>query len=180
MDAKSREIEAQDRKPVNMTAAWVAEPNVEQCRPDNRWRVRLLHMTGKFEIEICFETRDNRKQVLSIDNARRSEFEWIRRELDSRFARLPHDKKHAIGFVQDLIRATPSQPVVACAAPSFCRNATGFVMPYKRYGTAKGALVWDVKNAPQRSLGRSEASLARTRRRSSGPWRHRHTLLSRL
>jgi hypothetical protein len=149
------EIGARDRKPVNVTEAWVREPNVQECRPDSRWRVRLLklQMTCKYEIEIGFDTRDDREQILSIDNARRSEFEWIRRELDSRFARLPHDKKRAIGFVQDLIRATPLQPIVACASPCFCRNATGFVMPHRLYGTAKGAFVWDAKNAPGRSFG---------------------------
>jgi len=130
--------------------AWVNEPDLPECEPTKAWRVRLtkLQMTGKFEIEIGFYTRDGRQQIVRIDNASRSDFDRTRRELDSRHARLPNDKKQALAFVESLIRATPTAPVIACASPTFCNGATGFVMPRKQYGSAVGAFVCDATSAP--------------------------------
>ena len=134
------------RKP-SPNIAWVNEPRVPECRASEQWRLRLLrsHMTGKCEIEIVFFTRDGQGRTLRVDLGRRSDFEWVRRELDSQNARLPDDKGQSVAFVQDLLRKTPSKPVVACAAPTWNKDATGFVMPYKCYGSAYAT--WDWKHA---------------------------------
>ena len=140
----------QGGNPTTSRIAWVDEPDVPECEPTKKWRVRLIkrQMTGKFEIEIGFRTRDRRPQIARIDAALRSDFNRIRRELDSRHARLPNDKRQALAFVEDLIRQTPTAPVIACASPCFCNRATGFVMPHKQYGSAPGAFVWDSTSAP--------------------------------
>ena len=64
--------------------AWVNEPNVRECRPSARWRLLFLQlrMTGRFEIEIQFVTRDNHRGMLRIDNSRRADVDWIRRVLE--------------------------------------------------------------------------------------------------
>lgn len=140
-------------KANNRTAArevWLSEPDVEECRPKSQWRVRLLEsqMTGKYEIEIAFRTRHGRWKLLRVDNARRSDFDWIRRELESLNARLPDDKTAALAFVRDLVRRTPTRSIVACASPGWTPDATGFVMPYRCYGSARGRYVWDRKQTP--------------------------------
>src|SRR5271165_5229142 len=136
-----------NEQPKKRTVVWVAEPNVKECRPNVKWRVRLIksRMTGKFEIEIWFRTRGGRWGVLRVDNARRSDFDSVRKELESQNARLPNDKRDALAFVRDLVRKTPSEPIFACASPGWTGAATGFVMPYKRYGGAKGQYIWDRK-----------------------------------
>ena len=133
-----------------VTEAWIAEPDVEECRPDLRWRVRLINsrLAEKFEVEIGFRTREGRQQLLRFDNARRSDFDWVRRELELRNARLPDDKKTAVDFVRDLIRKTPAKPLIACSCPGWTPDATGFVMPRRRYGNAKIDYIWDSKEVP--------------------------------
>jgi hypothetical protein len=53
------------------TEAWVAEPDLNDCNPNARWRIRLIRsqITAKFEIEIRFRTRDKQLDLLLIDNA---------------------------------------------------------------------------------------------------------------
>jgi ABC-type oligopeptide transport system ATPase subunit len=62
-------------------------------------------------------------------------------------------------FVEELIRQTPTVPFIACASPQFCDGATGFVMPYRQYGTAYGAYLWDDANAPP-EFGKRKGDLA--------------------
>ena len=140
--------------------AWVNEPNLSESVPNARWRLRFLQsrMTGRFEIEIEFVARDARRRTLRIDNSRRADVDWIRRELESRNARLPHDKKRALDFVQRLVRSTPANALIACASPVWCNGATGFVMPYKRYGNARGRFIWSTREAPP-NFGRIEGNL---------------------
>jgi hypothetical protein len=126
------------------------EPNVPECKPTQVWRARLIkiQMTGRYEIEIQFRTRLGKTDSLRIDAGLRSESERIRRELDSRNARLPFNKKAALAFTESLIRQVPATHFIACASPVFCDDGTGFVMPHRRYGTAAGRFIWDVENAP--------------------------------
>jgi Domain of unknown function (DUF927) len=151
----------QPKRRLPVKEAWVTEPNVKECHPNAKWRVRLfrLQMTAKFEIEIGFRTRDGQPGLLRVDNARRSEFDYVRKELESRNARLPTDKRNALDFVRELIRKTPVRPIVACASPGWTPDAAGFVMPYKRYGSAKGQYVWDSNEAP-RQFGEIKGDLA--------------------
>ena len=67
---------------------------------------------------------------------------------NSRNARLPFDKKAALAFTESLIRQVPATAFIACASPVFCDDGTGFVMPNKRYGSARGRFIWDVENSP--------------------------------
>jgi hypothetical protein len=131
--------------------AWLPEPDVKGCRPSSQWRLRFLQsqLTKKFELEITFRTREGKQALLRLDNSRRSDVDWIRKELDSRNARLPNDKKDAVDFVSELIRRTPTHPVVAYTSPGWTSDAKGFVMPYKRYGNAAGRCVWDSQMAPR-------------------------------
>jgi hypothetical protein len=133
-----------------VTEAWVAEPDVEECRPRSRWRVRLINSrpAEKFEVEIGFRTREGRQDLLRFDNARRSDFDWVRKELESRNARLPDNKRTAVEFVRDLIRKTPAKPVIACSCPGWTPDGTGFIMPRRRYGNAKVDYIWDSKEVP--------------------------------
>jgi hypothetical protein len=97
------------------TEAWVAEPDLNDCNPNARWRIRLIRsqMTAKFEIEIRFRTRDKQLELLLIDNGRWSEFDFIRKELESRNVRLPNDRHDALDFVRELTRKTPLRPKFA-------------------------------------------------------------------
>jgi hypothetical protein len=126
------------------------EPNVPECKPTQVWKVRLIkiEMTGRYQIEIQFRTRLGKIDSLRIDAGLRSESDRIRRELDSRNARLPFDKKVALTFTEDLIRQVPATAFIACASPVFCDDGTGFVMPNRRYGSARGTFIWDVENSP--------------------------------
>ena len=137
------------RAPAPAREAWVNEPRVPECKPKSRWRIRLIEiqMTGRYEIEIGFMRRGGASESLRIDNALRSEFDSIRKQLDARNARLPFNKKDALAFTERLIRAVPTRPLVACASPGFCLEGTGFVMPKKVYGAARGRFIWDKKNA---------------------------------
>jgi hypothetical protein len=131
-------------------AAWVMEPELAGYDTREKWRVSFLEiaLTGRHEIEIRFCTRVGKRGVLRIDNSGRSDFERVRRELMSRNARLPDDKKDAIAFVQELMRRVPSRPIVAVSSPMFCANGTGFVMPKYLYRAAVGRYTWDSENAP--------------------------------
>ena len=122
---------------------------MDGCRPQAKWCLRLLEsqLTGRHQIEIRFRTRDGRSQILKVDNSRRSDFDFVRRELDALNARLPTDRKEAIAFVEELVRSTPTAPIIACASPGFCNHGKGFVMPCRRYGDARGEFVWDATNA---------------------------------
>jgi Domain of unknown function (DUF927) len=144
----SRTDQSNARKAV--IEAWVAEPDVKECRPRSKWRVRLINSrpAEKFEVEIGFLTREGRSGLLRVDNARRSDFDWVRKELESRNARLPDDKRTALDFVRDLIRKTPAKSVIACASPGWTPDATGFIMPRRRYGDAKVHYIWDSKEVP--------------------------------
>ena len=158
---KNRTVQVHEPRPqLPSRVAWVNEPNVRECRPSARWRLLFLQlrMTGQFEIEIQFVTRDNHRGMLRIDNSRRADVDWIRRVLESRNARLPHDKKQALGFVERLVRSTPANAVIARASPGWCNGATGFVMPYKRYGSARGQFIWSTREAPP-NFGRMEGNL---------------------
>src|SRR5271165_2198145 len=126
------------------------EPNVAECKPTQVWKVRQvkIEMTGRYEIGIQFRTRSGKIESMRIDAGSRSDFDRIRRELDSRNARLPFDKKAALTFTENLIRQVPAAAFVACASPVFCDDGAGFVMPNKRYGTARGKFIWDVENSP--------------------------------
>ena len=97
--------------------------------------------------------------MLRVENWRRSDFDSIRRELDAHNACLPSNRKDANAFVEELIRQTPTVPFIACASPQFCNRATGFVMPYRQYGTAYGAYLWDDVNAPP-EFGKIKGDLA--------------------
>jgi hypothetical protein len=111
------------------------EPDVPECRSAQVWKTRLIkiEMTGRYEIEILFRTRSGRIESLRVDAGLRSDFDRIRRELDSRNARLPFDKKAALTFTENLIRQVPATAFVACASPVFCDDGAGFVMPNNRY-----------------------------------------------
>ena len=94
--------------------AWVNESPVPECKRNSRWRVRLIEiqMTGRYELEILFKRRGGACETLRIDNASRSDFDSIRKQLDSRNARLPFNKKDALAFTERLIRAVPTCPLV--------------------------------------------------------------------
>src|SRR5277367_4731929 len=138
------------RARASLRQTFVNEPDLDDCRPREKWRLRFLQLqlTGKHEIEIEFRTRDDQWQTLRVESSHRSDFDFIRRELDARNACLPSNRKEANAFVEELVRQTPTVPFVACASPQFCDGATGFVMPYKQYGSARGAYLWDPVNAP--------------------------------
>ena len=137
------------------------EPNVPECRPAQVWKACLIkiEMTGRYEIGIHYRTRTGKIENLRIDAGSRSDFDRIRRELDSHNARLPFDKKAALTFVENLIRQVPATAFIACASPVFCDEGTGFVMPNKRYGSARGKFIWDVENSPP-EFGAIQGNLA--------------------
>jgi hypothetical protein len=130
--------------------AWVNEPNLPECHAKKQWRVKLMKQqdSDKFEIEICFYDRGGKQRLMRFDNGSRSDTDRIRRELLSRNARLPEDKPNAMAFTQELVRQTPTIPVTVCRSPGFCDGRNGFVMPYKRYGSARGKYLWD-SNVPK-------------------------------
>ena len=140
MQAPTRATPASD-------AGWgtVPEPNDPSCKPTAKWRVRFrrVELTGEFEIEICFCTRNGVRDTIIISARDRSDFEKIRRELCARDARLPEDRKASLAFVETLLRATPKQAVKVVCKPGFRDGATGFVMPARMYGTAERRFVWD-------------------------------------
>ena len=77
---KNRTVQVHEPRPqLPSRVAWVNEPNVRECRPSARWRLLFLQlrMTGRFEIEIQFVTRDNHRGMLRIDNSRRADVDWI-------------------------------------------------------------------------------------------------------
>jgi hypothetical protein len=125
------------------------EPKVPECKPTQSWKVRLIKIgtTGRYEIDVQYRTRLGKIESLRVDAGLRSESDRIRRELDSRNARLPFDKKVALTFIENLIRQVPATPFIACASPVFCDGGMGFVMPNKQYGSARGKFIWDVDNA---------------------------------
>jgi Domain of unknown function (DUF927) len=144
--------EPQKRKiidPALTRVAWVNEPDDSACQPTEKWRLRFIkiEMSGRHEIEIEFLTRMGAKEILRIDSASRSDFDRIRRELDSRNARLPLDKKSALAFTETLMRQVPPSPFIACSSPGFRDGGTGFVMPKQVYGSARGKFIWDDNNA---------------------------------
>ena len=103
------------------------EPNVPECKPSQVWKIRLIkiEMTGRYKIEIKFWTRPGKIGSLRVDAGSRSDFDRIRRELDSRNARLPFDKKAALAFTESLIRQVPATPFIACASPVFVTTVRG-------------------------------------------------------
>jgi hypothetical protein len=149
------------RARASLRQTFVSEPDLDDCRPREKWRLRFLklQLTGKHEIEIEFRTRDDQWQTLRVENSRRSDFDSIRKELDAHNACLPSNRKDAVAFVAELIRQTPIVPFIACASPQFCNRATGFIMPYKQYGSALGAYLWDDVNAPP-EFGKRKGDLA--------------------
>jgi hypothetical protein len=130
--------------------SYVAEPDVPECDPTERWKVSLLHiqMTDRHDICVHFAKRDGTRSTIRVDAANRSDFGKFCRELDSHNARTPHDRGKALAFVKKLIAAVPATSIVACASPCFCSNGVGFVMPTRCYGVAKDQYIWDTQNAP--------------------------------
>ena len=161
MKSNTNHDDQEARARFALRETFVSEPDLDDCRPREKWRLRFLklQLTGKHEIEIEFRTRDDQWQMLRVENWRRSEFDSIRRELDAHNACLPSKRKDAVAFVEELIRQTPTVPFIACASPQFCNRATGFVMPYRQYGTAYGAYLWDDVNAPP-EFGKIKGDLA--------------------
>jgi hypothetical protein len=123
----------------------INEPNHPSCKPTAKWSVRYRHveLTNQFEIEIRFRTRRGARDTLIVPASERSDFDKIRRELCARDARLPEDRKASHEFVVELIRAAPKKAVTVISKPGFRDGGTGFVMPTRMYGTAKGRFVWD-------------------------------------
>jgi hypothetical protein len=144
--------------------AWVNEPSLPECRPDKQWRLKLLKRqdSDKFEIEVGFYDRGGDPQLTQIDNGSRSDTDRIRKELLSRNARLPEDRRRAMAFTQELIRQTPTVPVIVCRSPGFCNDGNGFVMPYKRYGSAVDRYLWD--STVPKEFGEIEGDLDEYRR----------------
>jgi hypothetical protein len=138
--------------PTPRRIAWINEPNVPECRPNERWFVRLITRAanGRSQIEIGYISRVDERKNLRIDAGRRAEAEWVRKELDSLNARIPKDRKRALLFAQALMRAIPAHPVTAYDSPSYCDEARGFIMPYRKYGTADERQAWDTAHAPKR------------------------------
>ena len=161
MKSNTNHDDQEARARFALRETFVSEPDLDDCRPREKWRLKFLklQLTGKHEIEIEFRTRDDQWQMLRVENWRRSDFNSIRRELDAHNACLPSNRKDANAFVEELIRQTPTVPFIACASPQFCNRATGFVMPYRQYGTAYGAYLWDDVNAPP-EFGKIKGDLA--------------------
>ena len=161
MKSNTNRDDQEARARFALRETFVSEPDLDDCRPREKWRLKFLQLqlTGKHEIEIEFRTRDDQWQMLRVENSRRSDFDSIRRELDAHNACLPSNRKDANAFVEELIRQTPTVPFIACASPQFCNRATGFVMPYKQYGSARGAYLWDDVNAPP-EFGKTKGDLA--------------------
>ena len=161
MKSNTNHDDQEARARFALRETFVSEPDLDDCRPREKWRLRFLklQLTGKHEIEIEFRTRDDQWQMLRVENWRRSEFDTIRKELDAHNACLPSKRKDAVAFVEELIRQTPTVPFIACASPQFCNRATGFVMPYRQYGTAYGAYLWDDETAPP-EFGKRKGDLA--------------------
>ena len=144
--------------------ALVNEPDHPSCKPKVKWRVRYRHveLTDHYQIEIRFRSRNGKRDTIIVSARDRSEFEKIRRELSARDARIPEDRKAGQEFVEALIRATPKQAVAVVSKPGFRDGATGFAMPTRMYGTAKGRFVWDEDFADP-SFGEVMGSLAEYR-----------------
>ena len=107
------------------------------------------------QIEIRGSRTDGRAMSLLIPAEKRSDVRSVMKELDSRSARIPHDQKGRMDFVLELVRAAPTQPVIATTKPGFRRKGTGFVTPTKMFGTAKRTirLGWRQRHRPGAATG---------------------------
>jgi hypothetical protein len=133
------------RKKSTQRAAYVDEPMAAPCLPGAQWRVRLLRhdLTGTDELDFRgFRTDGERLPSVRIAAEKRSDIRAIIKELDARSARIPHDARQRLDFVTKLVRSAPTEAVIATSKPGFRDKATGFVMPTKMYGTAKGQYMW--------------------------------------
>lgn len=144
--------------------AFVHEPDHPSCKPTAKWRVRYrrVELTGHFDIEIRFRTRSGTRDAIIVPARDRSDFDKIRRALCAQDARLPGDRKGSLEFVETLIRATPKRAVTVVSKPGFRDGAKGFVMPMRKYGTAKSRFVWDA-NFADPAFGQIKGDLAQYR-----------------